>query len=335
MTKARWTVGITHLVAPPFDPEQAAFDDLARFIHFDTRDESLFDPSLLETIDAFLVWTPTITERTAAHLKKCRIVVRYGVGYDKIDLSALGRRGIAFSNNPEYGPEDVADTAAAMLLSLQRRLFEHDTLAKDYVGTWQENVLPGTRHSREATLGVVGLGRIGTSLARRMRPFGYRILAYDPYLSNGVFRALGIERATSLEELAAAADLLSLHCPLTPETRGMIDNAFVDSVKPGLILVNTARGRLVENLDVIERGLRTGQLAAVGLDVLPDEPPEDHPLIDAWRANDQWLRGRLLISPHNAFYSDASIFECRLEAARTARLYLENGEHRNAINAET
>ena len=167
-----WKVGITHLVKAPFDPERKAFGDDAEFLFFDTRSEQDFDPARLAQLDAFLVWTPAITERTVKHLTNCKILVRYGVGYDKIDRDALARAGIRFSNNPEYGPEDVADTAMAMLLSLQRRIYRHDQASRAYVNGWQEHHMVPTIQSPYATVGIVGVGRIGTSVVNRLKPFG-------------------------------------------------------------------------------------------------------------------------------------------------------------------
>jgi|TARA_B100000959_G_scaffold255831_1_gene288530 D-3-phosphoglycerate dehydrogenase len=333
MNNKQWTVGVTHLIKPPFDPELAGFDGRADFLYFNSTDESSFDKEWLKSIDAFLVWTPAISDRTICHLDKCKIVVRYGVGVDNVDLKGLNNSGIAFSNNPEYGPEDVADTAVAMLLSLQRRIVEHDYKARQYADTWQENHLSPTRHSRHSTVGVIGVGRIGISVINRIRAFGYRIVGYDPYVSNGMFRALAIERADSMAELVKQSELVTLHCPLTDETRAMINDDVVNRAKPGMILVNTARGGLIESLDVIHAGLRSGQLAGAGLDVIPDEPPVAHPLIEAWRAGVDWLQGRLIITPHNAFFSDHSMYDCRYKAAETARLFLENGIHRNAVTS--
>ena len=333
MAQQRWRIGITHLIKPPFDPEQAAFAQRADIIHFDSGDERAFDAAQLRRLHALLVWTPSIGSATVRQLEHCKIVVRYGVGYDKIDLDALAQRGIAFSNNPEYGPENVADTAVAMLLALQRRIVEHDAKARRYTDSWQENHLAPLLHAPHSTVGLVGLGRIGTSVALRLKPFGYRIVAYDPYVSSGMFRALGIDRAAALTALIAQSNILSLHCPLTDETRGMITAAVLAQARPGLIFINTARGGLIDNLDLIEAGLQSGQLAGAGLDVLPEEPPGDHPLLAAWRDHAAWLRGRLLITPHNAFYSDHAFAECRYNAAQTARLLLEENVHRNAVGA--
>ncbi len=124
---------------------------------------------------------------------------------------------------------------------------------------------------------------------------------------------------------------MSMHCPLTDETRAMIDADVMAQARPGLIFVNTARGGLIESLALVESALRDGRLGAAGLDVLPEEPPADHSLIRAWREREAWLQGRLLIKPHNAFYSDRAFAECRFNAARTARLFLEQGIHRNSV----
>ena len=329
--RVRWTVGVTHLIEPPFEPEAQAFDGKANFVHFPSRDENKFSPTALPDLDAFLVWTPSINEVTISRLTKCRIIVRYGVGYDKIDLPGLEGAGIAFSNNPEYGPEDVADTAMGMILTLQRRLMQHDALAKSYSDTWQENHLTPMLHSPSTTVGIIGLGRIGTSVARRLAPFGYKVVAYDPYISNGMFRALQVERIASLKELIERVDVLTLHCPLTAETESMINRELLELAKPGVLLINTARGKLIASLDEVEHYLRTGKIGGVGLDVLPEEPPGSHSLIDAWRQEEAWTRGRVIITPHNAFFSNHSMNECRFAAAETARLFLEEGIHRNGV----
>ena len=325
-------IGITHLVKPPFSPEQEALGNNVEFIHFDSRHEDGFSATDLERLDAFLVWTPAISNKTIQHLKNCKILVRMGVGFDKIDIAALSTAGIAFSNNPEYGPEDVADTAMGLMLSLQRRLYEHDQNAKGYQQGWQEHHLSPMNQSRKSTVGIVGVGRIGTSVVNRLKPFGYKILGYDPYVPVSHDRAIGYQRVDSLTDLFEVSDIVTMHCPLTDETRGMIDRTLLSAAKPGLIFVNTARGALIDSLDTIHTCLKNDQIAAAGLDVLPVEPPDDHALIQAWRSNEEWLRGRLIITPHNGFYSDNAMYECRYKAAETARLFLEKGIHRNAVS---
>lgn len=298
---------------------------------FDTRDEADFEVARLARVDALMVWGAPLGRRSVEHLHRCRAVVRYGVGYDKVDLAALTDAGIPFANNPDYGTEEVADHAVAMILSLQRRLWEHDHRARGYAKTWQVNTLSPLHRSRGATIGVVGAGRIGTAVVNRLKPFGYRIVVFDPYQPPGHEKAIGYERVHDLPSLLRSADIVSLHCPATAETRHLIGREALGQMKPGAILVNTARGELLEDLDALEESLRSGHLAAAALDVLVREPPTRHQLLDAWRDRADWLAGRLVITPHNAFHSDASGEEMRRNAAETIRLFLEEKGLRNRV----
>lgn len=177
----------------------------------------------------------------------------------------------------------------------------------------------------------MGVGRIGTAVVNRLKPFGHRILGYDPHQPAGHEKAVGYQRVRRLDDLLAESDIVTFHCPLTSETRGLIDEARLSVMKPGAILVSTARGELFAGLDPLELALRSGRLAAVGTDVLPVEPPAPHPLLDAWRRHEGWLAGRLVVTPHNAFHSDEAAIEMRRNAAETVRLFLEDGVLRNRI----
>lgn len=327
----RWRVGITDRTAPPFDLERRGFRDQAEFVFFDCAEEAALPAEELRKLDALLIWSPTLGEATVRQLERCKIVVRYGVGYDRIDREALRRAGIAFANNPDYGAGEVAETAVAMILALQRRILLHDWRARGYRESWQGNLIRPTRRIGETTVGLIGVGRIGGSACQLLRGLGFRVIGYDPYLAAGYEKVLRFERVQELAELVEQADVISLHCPLTEETRGLADDAFIAAMKPGSILVNTARGQLLSGLAGLERALRSGQLFGAGLDVLPEEPPPDHPLIRAWRDGESWLQGRLLINPHNAFFSDEAWDELRYKAAETAWLYLAKGRLRNAI----
>ena len=333
--RTRWVVGVTDHMMPPLDLEAAALGPEFELDFLDARREEELDPVRLERLDALLVWSVPVTARSIPHLTRCRLVVRFGVGYDKVDVAALSTAGIPFANNPDYGTEEVADHALALILSLQRRLWEHDSRARSYTTRWQTNTLSPLRRSSAATVGVVGVGRIGTALGNRLKPFGYRILGHDPHQPAGHEKAVGYTRVRHLDELLAQADIVTLHCPANSETRGMIDAARLERFKPGAILVNTARGDLLDGLDGLEAALRSGRLAAAGLDVLPAEPPAAHPLLDAWRAREEWLAGRLVVTPHNAFHSDEAGVEMRRNAAETVRLFLEEGVLRNRIEVTT
>jgi D-3-phosphoglycerate dehydrogenase len=331
MAERRWVVGVTdHMMGPP-TLEAEVLEGIAEIDFFDNRREEGLDPERLARLDALLVWATPLTRRSIPHLKRCRGVVRYGVGYDKIDVAALTEAGIPFANNPDYGTEEVADHALGLILSLQRRLWEHDARARTYTTSWQNNTLTPLLRGAGATVGVVGVGRIGTAVVNRLKPFGYRILGYDPHQPPGHEKAIGYRRVRHLDELLAESDIVTFHCPANAETRGLLDADRLARFKPGAILVNTARGELLAGYDALEAALRSGRLAAAGLDVLPTEPPQPHPLLDAWRAREDWLTGRLVITPHNAFHSDAAGIEMRRNAAETVRLLLEDGVLRNRI----
>ena len=325
-----WIVGITDHIVPPADIEQEAFPG-AEFRFLSDWRASEKSSEGWRQADALLVWHWVVDPATVALLDRCQIVVRYGVGYDLVDVQALAKRGIPLCNTPDYGTEEVADAACAMILTLQRKILAYDRACRGYAPGWQENLLRPHQRTSAQTLGIIGVGRIGTAVVNRMKPFGYRIVGYDPYQPSGHEKAVGYRRVHSLEELLSQADIVSVHCPLTTETRGMVDAKFLRGMKPGSSLVNTARGRILASLDCLEDALRSGHLASAALDVLPDEPPKDHPLIRAWREDAPWIRGRLLINPHVAYYSEQGWYEMRFKAAETARMYLVTGKLRNYI----
>ncbi len=330
-TEQKFVVGITdHMIGRP-DLEAEVLGDRIAIDFFDTLDESRLDPARLAQVDALMVWGCRLTGRSISHLARCRGVVRYGVGYEKIDVEGLTAAGIPFANNPDYGTEEVADHAVAMILSLHRRLWEHDARARGYRNDWQVNSLKPLSRINQTTVGVIGVGRIGTAVINRLKPFGYRILGYDPLQPPGHEKAVGYVRVKQLDDLLEQSDIVTLHCPATDETRGLLSVARLQRLKPGAILVNTARGELFDGLDGIEAALRSGRLAAAAIDTLPHEPPGAHPLLDAWRGREDWLVGRLVITPHNAFYSDHAAVEMRINAATTVRLLLEEGWLRNRI----
>ncbi|HJN22605.1 MAG TPA: C-terminal binding protein [Rhodospirillales bacterium] len=324
-------IGVTDHYRPPFDIEDKALGGGVEFIDFNSRNEDDFDAGALRRVDALLVFHARITGKTIEKLDNCKIIVRYGVGVDNMDLEALKKKGIPLCNTPDYGVEEIAATAAAHILNLWRRISAYDQACRGYRSGWAQNIQKPIARLSEGTLGVVGTGRIGTALIGLMKPFGCRVIGFDKYQPPGCERGAGYKRAASLKELLAASDAISLHCLLTEETAGMVDEAFLGAMKPGAILVNTARGGLFKNLDVIEAGLRSGQLGGLGTDVLPAEPPGEHPLIDAWRGFEPWLKGRLVITPHTAYYSESALYDMRHKAAETVVLFFNTNELRNRI----
>ena len=264
-----------------------------------------------------------------ARLARCRILVRAGVGTDNVDLAAFGARGIAVANVPDYGTGEVADHTVALILALSRGIVEfHRGIVADPVKGWDWRRWPKpVRRLAGQSLFIVGYGAIGRAVAARARAFGLSVGAYDPAAPIGD----GVTAYGTLEAGLAEADIVSLHAMLTRETQGLIDARRIALMKRGVILVNTARGALVD-LEALAQGLRDGQIGAAALDVLPTEPPS-HPLFAALSADAPWLRGRLVVTPHAAFLSAEAIRDMRRKAVETALAYLQGGELRHCVNA--
>jgi lactate dehydrogenase-like 2-hydroxyacid dehydrogenase len=284
--------------------------------------------------DAVIVRYMPIDSKVIPLLKKARIVVRNGVGFDVIDLKATGEAGIPACNVPDYGTTEVADSAIAMMLTFARGTLALDNALRADLKSWTHEHNVTAKRLRGATFGVIGLGRIGTAAALRARAFGMNVAFYDPGLPNGAELSFGFTRTRSLNELLGMADVISIHSPLTTETRGMINAKAVAAMKQGAYVISTARGAICDTAALVE-GLKSGKLGAVGLDVLPKEPgTTDDPFVAAWQANEPWIRGRALLNPHSAFYSPDSNRDLRTKALETALFYLKDGALGNCVNAE-
>lgn len=274
---------------------------------------------LNEDVEVLLVWHEVIDAAYMERLPRLRAVVRYGVGYDNIDLERATKNGIFVCTTPDYGVDEVSDTAISMMLSFTRGVIAYDHLAKGLTGgTWQENVISDIRRSNEQTVGVVGAGRIGTSVLIKARALGFRTAFFDPYVVRGHEKVCRATRHETLAGLLNNVDIVSVHVPLNGETESMINQRFIENMKDGGILINTARGRLLHSLALIESALDSKKLRAVGLDVLPDEPPREESLIARWRSSDGTLQGRLLINPHTSYFSREAYREMRQKAAENA-----------------
>lgn len=276
-----------------------------------------------------------VNDAVLDRMPSCRVVVRAGVGFDNIDLAAAGRRGVAVCNTPDYGTMDVADHAIAMTLAFLRGIVHYnDAIYADPVKGWRFQDPTQIRRLSTQVFGVIGLGRIGTAAALRARALGMRVIFYDPFRPTGTELAVGLERVHSLEALLGQADIVSLHTPLTPQTRHLISTPQFEAMKQDALLINTARGGVVD-LAALATALESGRLAGAGLDVLEQEPlSTDHPLLKLWMAPGSPFRHKLILSPHAAFYSPSSLVDIREKSARTAFGYLETGTSRDCVNAE-
>jgi C-terminal binding protein len=268
---------------------------------------------------------------------KLRAICRMGVGYDNLDRVAAAERGIMILNVPDYGTTEVADHAMALALSLRRGLLlHHETQRADPPAVWRYVVDPLVQRSSAQTFGIVGMGRIATAVALRAKAFGFRVVFYDPYQPSGVELGLGVQRAATLEDLLRQTDTLSVHTPLTRETRGLLGLKELSLLPSGAVVVNTARGPIID-IDVLATLLKSGRLAGVGLDVVPVEPPvEPVPeLLRAYRAREPWTLGRLIITPHSAFFTPQAWDDIRSKSAETMRAALLGPRPRNVIPPES
>ena len=251
------------------------------------------------------------------------MIIRNGVGFDNVDIKAAGELGIAVCYVPDYGTEEVADHAMTLALTLLRNIPGY--LRQTRSGGWDWKIgEEKIRRFRELVFGIVGLGRIGMAVALRAKAFGFKVVFYDPYLTAGVEKALGISRVEELDELVSESDIISLHCPLSDTTRGLIGQEQFNRMKPGAIIVNTARGGII-NQTALKEAIKSGKLAGAALDVAESEPPKDPELL---------ALENVLLTPHAAFYSHESFIECRSSSALVIKKYLQTGKIMNQVNAE-
>lgn len=273
-----------------------------------------------------------VSAATLSRLKQCKLIVRCGVGVDNVDYVAARKLGIPVSNVPDYGTEDVADTAVGMMLALARGTHLLNSRLRAGRGEWTYTQAIPVYRLRDRTFGIVGLGRIGTAAAHRAKALGMNVVFYDPYVPDGWDRAQGVRRAESLPDLLAQSHVLSLHCPATAETRGLIAAAQIAALPRGSFLINTARGDILET-NAIPPAIHSGHLAGAGIDVLRCEPPPaDDPLITAWRNPKDPCYDRVILGPHAAFYSEEGLKDIRLKASQACRRALLGQPLRNVVN---
>lgn len=269
--------------------------------------------------DAVILQYAPITGRVLDGLPRCLVTVRYGVGVDTVDLAAATARGVMVANVPDYCIEEVSDHAIAMLLSLWRGVTTYDRAIRG--GTWSTTARPPMPRLAGRVLGVIGVGRIGAQTARKAAGLGMRVVGYDPYLSS---LPAGVMKVT-LDALLQQADAVTLHLPLTVESRHLIGEATLRKMKPTSLLVNTARGGIVDT-GALVRALRDGWIAGAALDTLEQEPvPSDSPLL---------FLPNVILNPHASWYSDQSVPELKRKTAETAIAVLRGQRPASVVNPD-
>ncbi len=315
------TVIITDHVFPAIDLQRKVLED-AGFTLEEIKPNCKAEDEVIQKCaraDVLLVqWAP-ITRRVLEMLPQARGVVRYGIGVDNIDVQGAKQLGRMVSNVPNYCQEEVSDHAIAMMLSLARRIpHDHHQIAR---GGWGVGPFLPIPAFCDLTLGLVGFGSIARKVSEKAKPFRFRQIAFDPVTPAEIFTKHGVERVDR-DTLLRSADIISLHCPLLPETRHMINAESIAKMNPGAILVNTARGPLVNEADLVN-GLKAGKISGAGLDVFEKEPlPADSPL----RA-----LPNVVLTSHAASVSTRAVEQLQIQAAEAARDILQGKRPAGAL----
>jgi D-3-phosphoglycerate dehydrogenase len=316
---SRPRVVITDTVFGTTQPEQDVLGGLADLELAPAADEQTLRQVAREA-DALLNCYAKLSPELVRSLERCKIIARYGIGVDTVPLSAASEAGIMVTNVPDYCIDEVSDHALALLLSLARGIGKASLATRS--GEWDIGVVQPLYRLRGRTLAILGFGRIGRALADKARPLGLRIVAVDQYVPEEAMRRAGVE-PLGLQAALAQADLVSVHVPLTDETRHLIDARALGWLKPGAYLVNTSRGPVIDTSALVE-ALEAGRLAGVGLDVVEPEPPApDHPLR---------RMPNVLLTPHTAFYSEESQQELQRRAAEEVARVLRGEPPRSLVN---
>jgi D-3-phosphoglycerate dehydrogenase len=313
---------ITDYVWPSTDPEREVLEaaGIEIVIAPDSSESTL--AGLAEDVDAIMFCFAQVTGKVLETATNCKIAARYGIGVDNVDIAKATELGIVVTNVPDYCMDEVTDHALGMIIALNRRLVPHTKAVA--AGGWSDVVLNQPMHrTRGATLGIVGYGRIGRSLAAKAVGFGMNILAYDPLIEPG--SNVDGASAVTLDELLRQSEFVSLHVPLIPQTQNMISAPELAMMKPGSIIVNCARGGLIDE-DALAASLASGHTSGAGLDVLEPAPPDPlSPLLQ---------QENVIITPHTAFFSQASTLELEQRTAQEVIRVLNGENPENLINPD-
>lgn len=316
---AKAKVVLTDYVWESLDVEREILGDLAELEPMQTKKPEEFLAAAADCDALLNTYAGPITAEAMAGMPKCKIIARYGIGVDTIDLKAATEAGIIVTNNPTYCIEEVAEHTMALLLSAARKVAFYDRQVR--AGHWA--VPPGKPMYRLAgsTLGLVGFGNIARQVAVRAAAFGMKVLYADPFIQQGQFKEPGTK--VELDELLRQSDYISLHPPLTPNTRQMINDDAFSKMKPTAVLVNCARGPIVDT-NALVRALDAKKIAGCALDTVDPEPlPNPHPLRD---------RDNVIINPHAAWYSEQAMVGLQAGAPNEVKRVLSGQWPINVVN---
>jgi D-3-phosphoglycerate dehydrogenase len=297
-------VAVADTVFPSLEPARQALAELNAELQLAAEPTPEAILAVARQADAVMVTYAKITGEIIRQLERCQIIARFGIGIDNIDIDTASEAGIVVTYVPDYCIDEVSDQAMALLLALARKVTYANQLVQ--AGRWEMPAVVPLHRLRGRTLGLVGFGKIPQLVAPKAQAFGLNVITFDPYISNDITSALGVERV-DFDQLLETSDYISIHAPLTPETHHLFNAQAFKLMKPEALLINTARGPLIDG-EALAHALDEGRLGGAALDVMPVEPPPaDSPLLG---------RDNVILTPHTAFYSEESLLDLQTKAAR-------------------
>lgn len=318
---AQFQVAVSDIVFPNLDRARAVLSAIGAEVRLADEPKPEAILRVAKDADALLATYAKITADMIRQMTRCRIISRFGIGVDNVDIPAATERGIVVTKVPDYCIDEVSDHAMALLLTAVRKIPLANSLVQQ--GRWEMPAVVPIHRLRGSVLGLVGFGRIPQLVAPKAQAFGMRVVSFDPFIPKDVFDRANVE-SVDLPQLLKVSDYVSIHAPLLPETQGLFNTDAFRQMKPHAYLINTARGPIVDEA-ALAHALDAGQLAGAALDVMTKEPPTGSPLLG---------RPNVIITPHTSFYSEESLNDLETKAAEEVVRVLKGQAPKNPVNPE-
>jgi len=318
----KFKVAVTDYVFPNLDIEKQELKKIeAELIESTGSDEENIIEAAKDA-DAILNCYAELTPRVIESLKKCQIIARYGIGVNNVNITTATKKGIIVTNVPDYCIEEVSDHALALILACTRKICQLNKTVKN--GKWDFKDYRPMYRLQGQTLGIVSFGKIPRRLVEKVRAYKFNIIAYDPYVDEEVAAKYSV-KLVKFEELLKESDIITIHAPLTEETKGMFGSEQFKLMKNSAYLINTARGGLIKDNDLAQ-ALKKGEIAGAGLDLLEDENVDfHHPLVNL---------ESVIITPHSAFYSEQALKDLQYKAVQEVIRVLTGKTPKSCVNSE-
>lgn len=314
-------VAVTDSVFPNLDPVRGVLAQIGAELRLAAEPTPGAILEIARDADAVLATYAKVTAEMIPQLSRCRVIARFGIGVDNIDIPAATQAGIVVTRVPDYCLDEVSDHTMALLLSLVRKIPSSN--ARAHAGHWEMRAVIPIHRLRGTVLGLVAFGQIAQLVAPKARAFGIRVVTYDPYVSKQVAERAGVDQV-EFDELLKISDYISIHTPLLPVTHHLFSADVFGRMKPTAYLINTARGPIIDEA-ALANALDRGQLAGAALDVMEQEPPSGSPLFG---------RDNVIVTPHTSFYSEESLVDLQTKAAEEVVRVLNGQAPRNPVNPE-